>query len=253
MRTIKIVLIVAAMGTAALMWSMSGVGAIYGADDDGRAVTLRVAGAGFPGLLRLPGRVPGASYRRDRRRAIRRREGLPMTLATRPSFTSEDDLQSWLESTFEDHGWTAIREVSPRTENVRADLIVQHTDYGWFGIETKIIGKSDGAKIADAHHQITRKYRGKRFIGNRINCWVVCPYFKNDSNGRGAYTREMFCRHGIGYFNVNWSTLRLDFSYSHGWAKVPIGGGRCERHAEKVDIDKIRDLVAEKMEVYDYR
>jgi len=33
MRTIKIVLIVAAMGTAALMWSMSGVGAIYGADD----------------------------------------------------------------------------------------------------------------------------------------------------------------------------------------------------------------------------
>jgi len=33
MRTIKIVLVVAAMGTAALMWGMSGVGAIYGADD----------------------------------------------------------------------------------------------------------------------------------------------------------------------------------------------------------------------------
>lgn len=33
MRTIKVVLIVAAMGTAALMWSMSGVGAIYGTDD----------------------------------------------------------------------------------------------------------------------------------------------------------------------------------------------------------------------------
>lgn len=33
MRTIKIVLIVAAMGTAALIWGMSGVGAIYGADD----------------------------------------------------------------------------------------------------------------------------------------------------------------------------------------------------------------------------
>jgi hypothetical protein len=33
MRTIKIVLVVAAMGTAALMWSMSGVGGIYGTDD----------------------------------------------------------------------------------------------------------------------------------------------------------------------------------------------------------------------------
>jgi hypothetical protein len=46
-----------------------------------------------------------------------------------PRFQNEDELQDWLEDEFEKAGWTAIREVTPHSSSVRADLIVNHEGY----------------------------------------------------------------------------------------------------------------------------
>jgi len=178
---------------------------------------------------------------------------------------SEEELQVWLESYFEKHGWTAIREVSPAHSDVRADLIVNHEDYGWIGIETKYFKSDGGAKIAKAHHQITRKYRGKKYIGKRINLWAICPYFHginsqrhgmggNQQRLRGKIIREMFCKHGMGYIGLDTSTdLLIDFAYSKPIAKIPVNGDEDSRHYENVDIDAIKESVQDKMEKYDYK
>lgn len=178
---------------------------------------------------------------------------------------SEEELQVWLENYFEEHGWTAIREVSPAHSSVRADLIVNHEDYGWIGIETKYFKNDGGAKIAKAHHQITRKYRGKKYIGKRINLWAICPYFhginshthriKNSQQRlRAKMVREMFCKHGIGYIELNTrSDLLIDFAYSKAIAKIPVNGDEESRHYENVDINAIRESVQDKIERYDYK
>lgn len=176
---------------------------------------------------------------------------------------SEEELQEWLESLFEDSGWTAIREVSPHGADCRADLIVGHDEYGWFGIETKYFRNDGGAKAADAHHQITQKYRGKKYIGRRINCWVVCPYFycyntddydmkQQQQKMRAEFVRELFCRHGIGYVNLDRWQLLLDFAYSQKYAKVPVGGEYLSEYIENVDVERIRSRVDEKRQRYSY-
>lgn len=174
---------------------------------------------------------------------------------------SEDELQQWLESFFEDNGWTAIREVSPRNSNCRADLIVNHDDYGWYGIETKYIRGACGGSVADAHHKITQKYRGQKYIGHRIDCWLVCPYFwcygPDDYKSSTQRTRAdlisgMFSRHGIGYINLDKSRLLLDFADSRMYAKVPVGGENLGKHAKAVDVDRIHDRVHRMCQQYPY-
>lgn len=174
---------------------------------------------------------------------------------------SEDELQQWLESFFEENGWTAIREVSPRNGICRADLIVGHSEYGWYGIETKYITGDCGGKIADAHHKITEKYRGRKYINRRINCWLVCPYFwcygPDDYRSTTQRTRAdlisgMFSRHGIGYINLDKSRLLLDFADSRMYAKVPVGGEYLDKHIEGVDVERIRDRVDRMREQYPY-
>lgn len=177
---------------------------------------------------------------------------------------SEEQLQIWLENYFEEHGWIAIREVTPARSSVRADLIVNHEDYRWIGIEAKYFKRDGGAKIAKAHHQITRKYRGKKYIGNRIDLWAICPYFhgmnsQSHSIGskqqhlRARLMREMFCKHGIGYIGLDTSNdLLIDFGYSVPVAKIPVNGNKESRHYENVDINEIRERVQKKMEKYDY-
>lgn len=177
---------------------------------------------------------------------------------------SEEELQTWLESYFEENGWVAIREVSPANSSVRADLIVKHDEYGWIGIETKYFENDGGAKVAQAHHQISRKYRGKKYIGNRINLWAFCPYFHgmnregigfkpNQQRLRAEFSREMFCKHGVGYIGLNTPDLLIDFAYSMPIAKIPVNGDEESRYYENVDIEKIRQSVKRKMEEYDYR
>lgn len=177
--------------------------------------------------------------------------------------SSEKELQVWLEDYFENHGWTAIREASPHNSNHSADLIVNHAQYGWFGIETKFFDNDGGAKAADAHHQITRKYRGRKYLGHHIDRWAVCPYFKfrNCSSAdlqrqqyqRSTFLREMFCRHGIGYVDLDRWQLLLDFAYSNKSYKVPVGGQYLDDYLDAVDIEAIDKSVERKMAQYDYR
>ena len=184
-----------------------------------------------------------------------------MVHAIEDSYT-EDTLQNRLEQYFELHGWTAIREVSPHNANVRADLIVNHDEYGWFGIETKFFDGDGGSKAADAHHQIVSKYRGKRYIRNKINLWAICPFFSgrnsNDewhqqrANQRNQFTRELFCRHGVGYINPFREPLLIDFAYSRAECKVPVNTNRDTRHHDNVDVELIREAVSRKMDKYDY-
>lgn len=176
---------------------------------------------------------------------------------------SEDELQEWLEGHFENNGWTAIREVSPRKSNYKADLIVKNDEYGWVGIETKYFDGDGGAKVAKAHHQITRKYRGERYIGNRINLWAFCPYFKSLNSDsrmhsrkqefRSRFSRELFCKHGIGYIDLDRRELLIDFAYSQPIAKIPVSDESYDRYYDNVDIDEIEKSVRNKMREYDYK
>lgn len=178
---------------------------------------------------------------------------------------SEDELQSWLKSFFEDKGWTAIREASPFHTDYKADLIVNHEDYGWFGIETKYFEGDGGAKAAEAHHQITRKYRGRKYVGgNRIDMWAVCPYFwgfnspnypgkRRQQGHRATFMREFFCRHGIGYIDLNRTTLLMDFALSTPLAKVPVGGSHTDKYEDGVGVEELREHIQGKLERYDYR
>lgn len=158
-----------------------------------------------------------------------------------------------------------MREVKPAHSSVRADLIVKHEKYGWIGIEAKYFKRDGGGKAAKAHHQITRKYRGKKYAGrNKIDLWAICPYFhgRNNERNRLGYRphqqranmiREMFCKHGIGYIDLTRSELLIDFSFSKANSKIPVKDDEESRHYENVDADAIRENVQDKMEEYDYR
>lgn len=178
--------------------------------------------------------------------------------------SSEDELQEWLEQFFENNGWTAIREVYPHGSNKRADLIVSHDDFGWFGIETKFMHGDGGRTLAEAHHQITRRYRGRKYIGQQIDRWAVCPYWwginssdyvskHKQQETRATYTREFFGRHGIGYIDLDRWQMVIDFAYSKPWAKVPVGGEYVQQYYDDVDIEKINESVQNKISEMTYR
>jgi len=178
--------------------------------------------------------------------------------------SSESELQEWLEKFFERNGWTAIREVTPHNSQKRADLIVSHDDYGWFGIETKYMHGDGGRKLAEAHHQITRRYRGRKYINQRIDYWAICPYWwginspdyvskHKTQQQRATYTREFFGRHGIGYIDLDRWQFLIDYAYSKPWAKVPVGGDYIDQYYDDVDIEKIDDSIQSKMDEMSYR
>lgn len=185
---------------------------------------------------------------------------------------SEDELQQWLETTFETVGWTAIREVSPHSSNHRADLIVRHDNYGWVGIETKYI-KDDVQKLPEAHHQIIQKYRNRRYIGERIELWAVCPYverYNTESDETPDYyerrrrslirdQKGFFDAAGIGWINLDHYHLNIQFVESRDYGRIPTGylspearrsrtdySQYSDAHKDGCDIDKIRESVCRK-------
>jgi hypothetical protein len=175
---------------------------------------------------------------------------------------SEKELQEWLEQNFEKHGWTAIREISPHNSTRRADLLVEHDDYGRIGIETKYFDGDGGAKAAKAHHQITRQYRGRTYLTDRVNKWAICPYFWGINspdyisyqrpNIRSEFLREFFCSHGIGFIDLNRPDMLIDYAYSDRAMKIPVAGARTEKYVDAVDIEKIEDYISRKRSKYDY-
>lgn len=180
--------------------------------------------------------------------------------------TSEQEVQDGLEQFFEKMGWTALTEVSPHHSDYRADLIVKSDEYGWFGAEIKYFDTTGASKVADAHHQIVAQYRGKKYLGNRINRWVLIPYFAKRS-GPGAttslprrdllqFSRELCCRHGVGIVDLTkakYDHLVLDFAYSRSECKVPVGHHEyAERHHDNVDMDAIDEMIERKMDRLNY-
>lgn len=177
------------------------------------------------------------------------------------SLDSEKELQEWLEGVLEKNDWTVLREVSPYNSDFKADFIVSHDDYGWFGIETKYFDMDGGAKMAEAHHQITRKYRGRTYLGEQINLWCLCPYFKyvnddtfhRDQNRRRNRILSEFCTPlGIGYINLNTKDTRMDFAHSDRSQKVPLNLEYDDFSDYDPDIGLIEERVQAKRERYDY-
>lgn len=179
---------------------------------------------------------------------------------------SEDELQQWLQAAFEDAGWTAIREAAPHWSDYRADLIVEHGEFGWFGIETKYIGSSQGpVDMAKAHHQIVQKYRGKKYIGNKIDLWAVCPYIKyancqkrpgeSDEERRqrkdferlkseSVYALSSFFKHtGIGWIDLDHYALSFDFVEGDSSGRVPT-----RKLAESEKVQQNREQYMEYVE-----
>jgi len=170
-----------------------------------------------------------------------------------PDPESEDQMQAQLEAFFENHGWTAIREVSPHHSRIRADLIVESPQYGWFGIETKFWEQDGGAKLADAHEQIVGQYRGRKYIGERIDRWVLFPYFSEQSaraTWRQQFTRELLCRHGVGIGYFAHDAAVLDYAYSRAECKVTVGDHRY--HDDNADIKAIDEMIKRKMDRLSY-
>lgn len=159
-------------------------------------------------------------------------------------------LQAWLKSYFDDLGWTALREVSPHWSNDSADLIVQHEDYGWIGIETKYFRPDDGGrKLANTHRQILFQYRGRNYLNTRILLWALCPYFDDEPStharvsSHSQFIREFLCGHGIGYIDVRHNYLPIDFAHSIPEAKVPLGGPSLAKYEDAVSMPYIHNKV----------
>jgi hypothetical protein len=169
--------------------------------------------------------------------------------------TNESLYQDFLEQYFEWYGWNVVREVRPSQTEYRADLLVEHDEYGWFGIETKYTNRG-GRKMAEAHHQITTKYRGKMYFGHKITNWIYAPFYEfiqNDSYNSWmneqylmGLAQDFFQRHGVGYL----SPMGKRITFEKGNAKTYIYIK--PNHRAKTDIKEINRIVDLRMKQYPY-
>lgn len=185
---------------------------------------------------------------------------------------TEEEFRDALAEIFDQNGWYVETELKSNTSDYRADIIVQKSDYGWFGIETKYFTSDvSGDKLSDAHEQIIGKYQGEKFLNHEVKLWCFagffeslrkrslnadCPYetkpaWKSNSVRSEPwqfFIREFFCNHGVGYIPINEHNLRMDFSYSDRRQKVPIiNGGSYDP-----DIRLIRSEVDKKINSLTY-
>ena len=115
--------------------------------------------------------------------------------------------------------------------------------------------------IARAHEQITQQYWDRKFWGEKILLWAICPYWKREfleetdnhsrmiASNRDQFTREFFCHYGIGHLGISNQYAVIDYGYSRPERKIPafpIGSEIPHRHYENVNIQNIRDSVAGK-------
>jgi hypothetical protein len=198
------------------------------------------------------------------------REGDHRRLYRDPDFDapdSEDEFRDTLAGIFDRNGWYVETELKSNTSDYRADIIVQKSGYGWFGIETKYFtGEMSGRKLSDAHEQIIGKYQGEKFLNHQVDLWCFAGFYESlrerslntdrpyetepawksntvHSEPWQFFIREFFCNHGVGYIPINGYYLRMDFSYSDNQQKVPITDN--SRH--NPDIELIQSEVNKKI------
>ena len=174
---------------------------------------------------------------------------------------SEKDYQNYLQRVFENNGWSVDDEVYDDDSDHRADLIVDHGNYGKYGIEAKYTNYG-GSTPAHAHHQIVKKYRQATFDGHKIRKWVYAPFYTLRADAtepyhhpdppRHSWVNELlmpfFNSHGIGYLHNADLTIRFQDVATDYIVPIQNYFG-----VPSVDIDKIDDYVHRKMLEYDYR
>jgi len=175
------------------------------------------------------------------------------------NITNEFIFQDYLESYFEWNGWNVVREVRPAGSECRADLLVEHEEHGWFGIETKFCNHG-GRKMAEAHHQIITKYRNRTYFGHKVDLWVYAPfYYFYDNTGRaGSFmdanylielTQGFFQRHGIGFLRSSLNDWEMQFELSTASHFVGIK----RNNQREPNIDAIRETVQKRIDQYRYK
>jgi len=172
--------------------------------------------------------------------------------------TNELIFQEYLENYFEWNGWRVVREARPAGSECRADLLVEHDQHGWFGIETKFTNHG-GRKMAEAHHQIITKYMDRTYFGHKIDLWVYAPfYYFYDGTGQPTsfvevnylieLTQGFFQRHGIGFLRKighDWE-MQFELSTASHYVGIRRNSDRCP------DVSKIRETVTKRKDQYSY-
>jgi len=171
----------------------------------------------------------------------------------------ESDYKDFLEDYFSDHGWTVIREEAPAGTGYSADMLIEDDELGWFGIEAKVTNYG-GSQPAAAHHQIVKKYRGRMYIGHRINRWIYAPFYQYPEGAklstdipdpqRQSIVTELICpffsKHGIGYLDP----FRWVIKFQLHDPKYTIS---IQDDVNHTDIDKIDSYVNKQMQEYSYQ
>jgi len=171
----------------------------------------------------------------------------------------ESDYKDFLEEYFSDYGWTVIREEAPAGTGYSADMLIEDDELGWFGIEAKVTNYG-GSQPAAAHHQIVKKYRGRMYIGHRIDRWIYAPFYEyaadaDDSTDipdpqRQHIVTELMCsffnKHGIGYLDpFRWN---IKFRYLDPEYTVSI-----QDDTSSAVMSAIDSYLKRQMEEYSYR
>jgi hypothetical protein len=175
---------------------------------------------------------------------------------------NEYEWQDYLERYFEWNDWTVVREAKPAGTEYRADLLVEHDQYGWFGIETKFANLG-GRKMAEAHHQIVKKYRNRTYFGHKIDLWVYAPFYSFYKKPKSMdfvdrkylieLTQGFFQRHGIGFLRCGSAKgagyWEMQFELSSSDCFVGI-----ERNSKRdPNMKSIRQTVQLRADQYSYK
>jgi hypothetical protein len=169
----------------------------------------------------------------------------------------ESDYKDFLEDYFSDHGWTVIREEAPAGTAYSADMLIEDDELGWFGIEAKVTNYG-GSQPAAAHHQIVKKYRGRMYIGHRIDRWIYAPFYQYAADAadstdipdpqRQHIVTELVCgffnKHGIGYLDPFRWTITF---------KMDVPSISIQDETPETAIAAIDSYVNKRIEEYSYR
>jgi len=186
----------------------------------------------------------------------------------REEIDCEDDLQAWMERGMESNGWTVLREVTARNNNVRADIIAKHDQIGAIGIECKYV--TGGPIVAGAAcRQICRRYANERFFQWDIDAWGICLFggsyeprsmldknsFDNEEHHRNKKRTDMVTVNttkrivngiGIGFVTTERDRIVMQFLPTGRENHIPlfsVDNSIPPSHYRMSDIDRISNLV----------
>jgi len=195
-------------------------------------------------------------------------------LQNRTKIECEDDLQSWMERGMESNGWTALREVTARHSDCRADIVAKKDGIATVGIECKYV--TGGPVVAaEAARQIFNKYSSEKFFQWDIDIWGVCLFGrefrpmsmkmdKEDYDKDRSYhvskttdrvksftIQRMLNGLGVGMIDPSHDLVCMEFAPNNPECRIPlfaVDGGFKDSYI-KTDLDRIRGMIEERRPV----